>query len=212
MNRFLNIKMEWIPGQARDDKKNMCNNVESNHTNSFGSGLFILPLFLLMLSTACIPKKNVVSDASVRKAQIPIFIEMPRNVLAFDNITPILYQSLHQHFLRVGYVVTDKQSDGYTLRSNITKFESINKLVSPEVVLAHYTLSLDLEVTLLNFNQKPVIQKVFHLSSLISRPRNPILKSDFVEYEYTRLCNRSAPRIEHFFRPHVLKAFDEDKI
>ena len=170
---------------------------------------FIIPLFLLLLCTACIPKKHTVSDTSVRTAAIPLFIEMPRNVLAFDNIAPMLYQSLHQHCLRVGYDMVNKPSDGYSLHVNIKKFDPVNKLVLPEVVLAHYTIVLELEATLFDFNHTAVVQKTFTFSSLISRPRNPILKSDFVTYEYKRLFERSAPRIEHFFRPHLLKAFDE---
>jgi hypothetical protein len=141
---------------------------------------------------------------------IPIFIEMPNNPLAFDNISPLVYQALHHHFLRIGYTMVNKASDGYILKTKIKCIDPVNKLVSPDIVLMHTTIKIELECTLVNFKQKTVIQKIFLFSTLISKPRNPIMNSDFTDFEYKKILERSVPKIERFFRPFLLDAFKDN--
>jgi hypothetical protein len=169
--------------------------------------IFFLPLFLMSCA-----KKNYFSDFAIKNERIPIFIEMPSNPLVFDNISPLIYQALHHHYLRVGYTIVDKPSDGYSLRIKAKSLEPTNKLVSQDIVLMHYTIKMELECSLLNFNQEVVVKKTFFFSSLISKSKNPILNSDFLDFEYKRLLERSAPRIERFFRSHLLQAFKENGI
>ncbi len=169
-------------------------------------------LVLLCLFFAGCIKQHDISDFAIKNEKIPIFIEMPNNPLVFDNISPLVYQALHRLYLRVGYVVVDKPNDGYILRVTIKSLEPTNKLVSQDIVLMHYTVKIELECSLLNFNQEAVSKQAFSFSSLISRSKNPILNSDFLDYEYKRLLERSVPRIERFFRPYLLQAFKENGI
>lgn len=164
----------------------------------------------LMLFSSCSKKSYLISDLGVRQMKIPLYIEMPRNALVFDNISPLLYQAFHNHMLRVGYVLVNGPENGYTLRTNVKNLEQINKLVSSDIILFNYTVRIELECKLLDFNQKIVAQKTFLLSSLISKPKNPILNSDFLDYEYKRLFERSSPRIERFFRTYLLDTFTKD--
>ena len=170
--------------------------------------LVIIALWFLL--PACAFKKSAISEVSLKNKNIPLFIEMPRNIQVFDNIAPIVYQALQRHCMRVGYTVVDRSSDGYTLQVHIRSLEPISKLVSPDVILVHSYVRLELECTLLNFNQQIVAHKRFFFSSLISKPRNPIINSDFLNFEYRRLCQRSAPKVEYFFRPFLLNAFADD--
>lgn len=165
-------------------------------------------LFLtLFFFSSCGKESKLISDLGIRKINIPIFIEMPRNALVFDNISPLLYQSLHSHMLRVGYILVNSSDKGYTLRTNIKSLDPVNKLVSPDIILFNYTVKIEIECYLLDFNQQIVAQNTFFLSSLISKPKNPILNSDFLDFEYKRLFERSSPRIERFFRTYLLNAF-----
>ncbi len=165
-------------------------------------------LFLILLTSSCIPKRNMICDIGVQKADIPIFIELPSNQLVFDNIVPLLYDSLYHHYVRVGYTLVNDQAHGYSIRVNVRALDPYNKLVSPDLVLMHYTVRAELDCILYNFNNEVVAQKTFLFSRLISKPRDPILSSDFLDFEYKRLFDRSVPAIERFFRPYLLKAFE----
>ena len=135
---------------------------------------------------------------------------MPQNPLAFDDISSLVYSALYEHCMNVGYQLVDSSSHGYTLRTRIKGLEPVQKLVSSDIVLMHTYINLELECELLNFNQEVVGQKRFAFSTLVSKPCNPVLVSDFIMYAYEKLLCRSAPKIEFFFRPTLLKAFDKD--
>ncbi len=167
-----------------------------------------LSIFFLIITSSCLYKRPLVSDFAVRNAKIPIFIQMPRNTTVFDNISPLLYQAMHHHYMHVGYILVGQPSDGYTMRIYVKRLDPINKLISPDIILFHYTVRLELECMLLNFKQELVTQKKFLFSTLISEPRNPILNSDFMDYYYKRLLERAAPKIEHYFRSFLLNAFE----
>lgn len=171
--------------------------------------IYFLGLFLVLLA-GCGKTGVLISDLGIRKSHIPIFIEMPSNPLVFDDIAPLVYQSLHNHMLRVGYDLVDHPSKGYVLATKIKSLEPVNKLVSPDIVLFNYTVRIELDCSLLDFNGVVLTQKSFFLSSLISKPKNPTLNSDFLDFEYKRLFERSLPRVERFFRKYLLKAFIEN--
>jgi hypothetical protein len=160
--------------------------------------------------TGC-AKKSTISDVAIHNAHIPIFLEIPQNQLVFDNISPLLAEALHHHYLRIGYSIVNKYNDGYTLRVRAKALEPTTKLVSPDIVLMHTKIHCDLECTLLNFSQHVVSQKIFSFFTLISKSKNPIFSSDFIVFEYSRLFERAAPQIERFFRPYLIKAFTQDE-
>jgi len=167
----------------------------------------IIVLAMACCMVACGPKRATVSEMSVQGKHIPVFVEMPRNVHVFDDIAPLLYQALHHQYMRVGYDVVDRPARGYKLLVQIKNLEPTQKLVSPEVNLVHYHARLELDCTLRNFNDQIVAQKKLFVSGLISKPKNPILNSDFLDYEYKRLCSRAASQIERHFKLPLIKAF-----
>lgn len=172
-------------------------------------GLIVMFLtFLSCLITACLPKRVTISEVAVRNKHIPVFIEMPCNVHVFDNIAPILYQALHTHFRRVGYEIVDRPSAGYALRVHINNLEQHQKLVSPDVILVDYNVRFEFDCVLHNFAGKIVTQKKFFISTLISKSRNPIINSDFLDYEYKRLCANAASQVERYVKPYLIKAFE----
>ncbi len=167
---------------------------------------FLFCILFLLAASGCV-KKKLVSDLIVKNTRIPLFIEIPRNTHTFDNLSPLAYEALHKHFTRVGYNLVDRPECGHTLRVIIKRLEPQCKLVSPNIILLHYSARLELDCMLLDFNHTMVARKTFFFSSLISKPRNPIINSDFIDFEYRRLFERSIPKIEHFFRPHLIDAF-----
>jgi hypothetical protein len=169
--------------------------------------IFIIVLFSL---TSC-AKRSTISDVAIRSAHIPIFLEIPHNPLVFDNVSPLIAEALHHHYLRIGYCIVNTFRDGYTLRVRVKALDPTNKLVSPDVVLMHTKIRCELECILLDFGRHIVTQKTFSFFTLISKSKNPILNSDFIDFEYRRLFERAAPQIERFFRPYLVEAFTKDE-
>lgn len=168
----------------------------------------LLTIIVLLFWSSCAFRKPLISDFAIKNANIPLFIQMPTNVVVFDHLSPLVYQALHRHFMRIGYVLVDQPDHGYVLHIDIKRLDQTNKLISPDIVLLHYTLRLELACTLFNFNHNVVAQNKFFFSSLISKPRNPILNSDFLDFEYKRLLERAAPKIEYYFRSYLINAFE----
>lgn len=169
---------------------------------------YIITFLILLLSSACGIKRGIVYDFSVKKADIPIFIEIPKSDLVFENVSPLVYDVFSDHFERVGYHLMTRSSDGYTLCISIKNLDPIYKYVSPDVVLFHATIKLELYCQLFNFAHEMITQKSFTFSTLISKPQNPILNSDFLDFSYTRLLKTAAPKVEQYFRPFLLKSAD----
>ncbi len=168
----------------------------------------LISFIVLLALTSCGVKRQASFDFSVKKANIPLFIEIPKNTLVFENISPLVYDVFADHFERIGYHVITNQSDGYSLRITIKSLDPIYKHVSPDIVLFNATIKLEMLCQILNYNKEVVAQKNFTLTTLTSKPQNPILNSDFLDFTYTRLLKKAAPKVEQFFRQHLLKSSD----
>ena len=182
--------------------------VPQNFYTKFCIQAFMLG-FLLLSCSSCLYQHLSISSFSGK--EIPIFIAMPRNPLIFENISPVIYDAVYNQYRQVGYELVDTQSDGYTVAITIKNMTTPIKFVSPDIVLLHYRIKLELDVQLLNFNQEVVAQKLFVFTRIISEPRDPALNTAFTDYEYRRLLEHAAPKIERYFRPFLIKAFDVKK-
>lgn len=161
-----------------------------------------------ILFSGCVHRSSVKYDcSSIKNSDISVFISMPRNNVVFDNVAPLVYQALYRQYTRLGYQVVDSKEKGYVLEAHIKSLEPTTRFVSPDIVLVHVIIRLEIECRLLNFTGQEVAKKTFFFSSLISKPRNPIINSDFVDYGYNKLLERSVPRIEHFFKQYLHEAF-----
>lgn len=167
-----------------------------------------ITIFALLLATisACAYQRGPLSDFSVQKANIPVFIEIPKNDLVFENISPLIYDVFSEHFEQIGYQLMTRESDGYTLRIMVKSLDPSYKYVSPDIVLFNLTIRLNLFCQLLNYNKDVVASKDFAFTTLVSKPQNPVLNSDFLDFEYTRLLKKAAPKVEQYFRPFLFKS------
>ena len=173
----------------------------------FRCSLLVRIIFLyvtIIIMPSCCFKKNTITNFAARDARVSLYLEMPRNVVVFDNISHLVYEVLYKQFLRAGYVLLNSPGDGYSLRVCIKSLDQKNKFVSPDIVLLHYHAKLELECFLFNCDGRVVAKKTFFFSSLISKSRDPIMDSDFVKFGYKRLLEKSVPKIEHFFRSYML--------
>lgn len=171
-----------------------------------------LPLFIsLMLvglcANSCSRRTSLSTHANIVKSKIPLYIQLPENKYVFDNITPLVYETITHRFRHIGYYLVNNQNNGYVLRITIKSLDPQTKFVSPDVLLFHVRMRLVMLCELFDFNNELVNAKTFEGSTLISKPIDPILKSDFFYFEYKKILDRMAPIIEHHFRPILIKKF-----
>lgn len=167
--------------------------------------MLIITVFSILFLSGCVLKHTTCRDFSVQKQTAPVFVQMPISNQVYENIAPIVYDSVVEHFELVGYKISCKQSDAYTLKITIKSLDPVQKYVSPDILLFHSTIKLELECQLLNFNQSVVASKVFYFYHLISKSKNPKVSSDFLDFEYKSLLRKSVPKIEQYFRPYLVE-------
>ncbi|MFH1831940.1 MAG: hypothetical protein ABH827_04015 [bacterium] len=167
----------------------------------------LLALALLLSLSSCVYKKTFISTSIKSHEYVPVFVSMPQSNFVFENVAPLMYQALFQHFQKVGYTLACQENNGYALKTIIKKIDPYQKYVSPDVLVFHLEVKLELHCQLYNFARKLVTEKTFYFSTLICKPRNPILTSSFLIFEYEKLMKRSVPRIEQYFRPYLKDAF-----
>ncbi|MCB9492944.1 MAG: hypothetical protein H6679_01565 [Epsilonproteobacteria bacterium] len=197
--RFLALATEWLSSTL------------SKQLSLKKSTFLVLASATLALTSCSRQGKQTHSVfGQIHKHTIRLHIALPKNTHVFDNLVPTVYEAFTQRYQQLGYILTDKQEAQYTLITVIKNLDTIQKFVSPDVLLAHVIMRLELECTLLDDNDKKIGHKVFTHSSSLSRPKNPILNTDFEHYEYKKLIARIVPKIEHHFRPILLQAVDKD--
>lgn len=165
---------------------------------------------LLLFCPSCL-KKAQHSTCVDQQSYVPIFVAMPQNNFVFDNVAPMVYKEFFEYFQQIGYHVVDDPGRGYVLQTTIKKLDPSQKYVSPDVLPFYIEMRLELFCQLCNFAKEVVAEKNFYFSTLICKPRNPILTSSFFKFEYEKLLRQLAPRVEHYFRQFLKKNNDEKK-
>lgn len=153
-----------------------------------------------MLFAACQVKRGGHTFGFGHSVKTPIFIELPQSNNVFDNISGLVCDVLVDHYRRVGYKIADNSRSAYSLRTTIKSLDAVQKYVSPDILLFHSTIRLELFCELLNYNKEVIASKTFYFTRLISKPDNPSLNSDFLDYEYKKLMSSASPKIEQYFR------------
>lgn len=171
----------------------------------FSHVLLIFTVFSILFLSGCFFKHTTFRKSLVQKQIAPIFVQMPISNQVYENIAPLVYDSIVEHFELVGYKISCNQHDAYTFKITIKSLDPVQKYVSPDILLFHSTIRLELECQLLNYNKSIVASKVFYFYHLISKPKDPVTSSDFLDFEYRNLLKRAAPKIEQYFRPYLVE-------
>lgn len=138
-------------------------------------------------------------ERKVHPRDIRLFIEMSRSVNTFEHVEPSLYTALWNHFRRVGFDLTSSK-DSFRLVSVVRKFDTGEKLVSPDVLPYNFKIHIDVECTLYDSRGKNLARKIFTFNSWASRPRDVRFTSHYNYAEFQRVFERFVPRIDHYFR------------
>jgi hypothetical protein len=140
-------------------------------------------------------------------SQVSLSLEMPKNKLVFENLSAMVYDALWKHFKRVGYRLETDKNSSYSLRITIQNVDSAHKFLSPDLLTYAVKRRVDLLCQLFDENNKLQAQKVFLCSILIPRAKDYVENSNFYDFEYKKLFERYAPKIDYYFRPFLLKKF-----
>ena len=163
---------------------------------------FVTCIALLFLFSSCAYKKSSYHLVA-KNIDAPIFIQMPENVLVFENISYIVYTSLWNRFRQLGYRLVDKNEKAFLLKVKIKNLEPIHKLISSDVIMHSMQIKLELFCQAFDKNKRLLVQKNFSFLSLVCKPKNSIMNSGAFEAAYKELMEkRAAPKIEQHFRPY----------
>ncbi|KKQ10792.1 MAG: hypothetical protein WCS92_02325 [Candidatus Babeliales bacterium] len=173
--------------------------------NFLSRAMLIVAACSILFLSACVFKHTTSRNFSVQKQTVHVFVQMPTSNQVYANIAPLVYDSIVEYFELVGYKISCKQSDAYTFNIIVKSLDPLQKYVSPDILLFHSTIRLELECQLLNFNQSIVASKIFYFYHLISKPKNPVTNSDFLDFEYRKLLRKAMPKIEQYFRPYLVE-------
>ena len=166
-------------------------NEHNNKVVAFRAKVVICLFFILALTSSCAYRKSLITHTNIKNCKIPLFIQLPENKFVFDNLAPLVYETMIQRFARVGYYLVNERKNGYLLKISIKSLDPQTKFVSPDVLLFHVRMKIVLLCELFNFNNTLITTKTFHGTTLISKPIDPILKSDFFYFEYKKILSQS---------------------
>jgi hypothetical protein len=163
------------------------------------NGLYIA---CFLLFSSCSKKPAVSSD-------IALFIQFPQNTHVFENMSPILYEAVHQHFARTGFNLAENPLHAYQLGITITSLDTIEKNVSAEIILLSFHVRMTCKITVLNYAAEEIFSTIVTCDTLINKPRNPSHNDDFILYAHSNLAARTARLIQqqilvklgHIFSP-----------
>lgn len=159
---------------------------------------------LLLLVSGCVSKHFSHRILSCNQCE-PLFIEVPQNNLAFENLAPAIYEVLSDHFQRVGFTLHQNNKNCYTLRVRILNVDSSHKFLSPDLLTYSVTMKMEFDCQLLDTTQKICAQKKFSFTALISEPKDYIMNSEFFDYGYRQTLIRNVHKIDQYFRKYLLK-------
>ncbi len=165
---------------------------------------YLLLSFCLLILPSC-GYKNYTRQEFTSARNISLAIDVPDNKLVFENLSSIVYSSVWSHFRRVGYKLVDKKNCSYYLKILVKKLDSPYKFLSPDLLTYSIKMKVDLLCQLFDNKNILIAKKVFSLSTLIPKSKSYVENSKFSDFEYKRLFNKYAYKIDNYFRPYFLK-------
>lgn len=167
-------------------------------------------LFILLFFFSCAHEKSIRNKSLAVLKHTSVSIEMPKNILVFENISPIIYDAFCYHFINVGYNLNEQINPGFILKTEIKKLDEFGKLISPDVLSYGFNIRLELLCSLFDGNNKLLKEKTFKVSTAVFKPANPILSSNFYTKGYEKLARRAVVKVEQYFRPYFLKSKNDE--
>lgn len=161
--------------------------------------LLFITLFLALNLCNCSKQESRLAEEKFAP-KMPLFIDMPKNPLVFDNLSPLVYEIFWSNFERTGYNLSTTRNNAYKLSIKIKRLEELEKLLSPDVLNYGFRINMILECTIFDTEDKKIESKDFKFKQWIFKSENPALYQLYLNEQYGTLLELAAVKIEHYFR------------
>ena len=163
-----------------------------------------LSLIFCLLLVGCKMKRQELPK-SIAAQRINLFIAMPKNVVVFEDLAPLLYTELWDHFQRVGYHLVSQPLGCCRLETKLKALDERGKLVSPDVLTYGFQVRMLIEYKLFDSAGMLLDKKTLPAYRWIFKSQNPVLHHHYLRQQYRDLFTRVAPMLEQQVRRHILK-------
>lgn len=137
-----------------------------------------------------------------------LFIALPDNPVVFENISPLLYAALYDYFSRAGYTMVHRPERAYALSVVIRNFDSIGKLISPDVQPYGFAATLTFVVILHDPAGEVCMNMTCVVRKWVYKPRNPLFLRDYLAFQYRTLCDLAPIKIDAGMRAVLVSTKD----
>ena len=163
----------------------------------------VLALFSVTLLFNSCAYKTTSYHSVAKNINSKIFIEMPKNILVFENISNIIYTAVWKRFKQLGYNLTSSSKNALTLKIKIKNLLNLHKMISEDVIVYSQQIRLDLDCDILDKNKKPIANKTFTFPFLFYKSKRTIMDHGYFKYSLKEIMEKTAaPRIERYFRKY----------
>lgn len=158
----------------------------------------------LLLFPSCFYQRSS-TELFTASSSIRLCLEMPQNKFVFENMSSMVYDALWNHFERVGYKLIENREDCFVLKVTIADSSSVHKFVSADLLRYATKEQVTLLCELFDEDDVLLAKKTFICRAFVPRAKEYVENSSFSDFEYRRLFDRYAPKIDYYFRPYLLK-------
>lgn len=161
----------------------------------------LLPFFCIVIMLSGCSYRSIRYNLDHRLRAAPLCIAMPDNPLVFEDIAPLMYQALWDHFQRVGYRLSTKSSQAFVLQLTLRNLESVDKLISPDIQPYGFRTILTVNCKIFCPDKQLVGERTFTFNKWVYKPAEPRNFRDYLVFFYKQLCETAVVPIDHFTRP-----------
>lgn len=165
--------------------------------------LRVFLFFLLNVLSGC-QKEYTFSLFNQPNENVTIFIQMPTIHQSEKEIPVALYHELVSVFSLAGYQNTN-QTAPYKLTTTIIDYIVDDKLISPDIFLVHYHVTLVVEFILYDKNGTVLFEKCFSKKEIFNVPQDAALNDHFFYYTLRNMLNSIAQQAEFYISALLFK-------
>jgi hypothetical protein len=145
--------------------------------------------------------------------KLSLFIGMPKNKSEFENVSPLVYDSLCDSFQAFGFcLVSSKDKASYGLLISVDKIDFGYRFISPSLLTYHANFVITLTVKLLHYKGNLCTEKTFCFSKIISRPNRKILERSFFRFEFEKLLDENSFKIVTYCSSFFKSDLENEKV
>ena len=173
-------------------------------------GIWFLSIALLLFSSCA--ARRLQFGRNLKSVNIPLFIEMPQNVVVFDDLSGFLYEALWSRCKSVGYPLKlYNQQGSFRLVTKIVDMDRESQLLSFDVVVHGFRVRLTVYCELYTSDGTLIDSTTFRFYDWFSRSKSPLLYGYYYREQYRALFSRWVGQIDYFIRAAIESYLAKEK-